>query len=92
MANDVNLIYSPHTKAVGKVAANYQQIKKAFELLTSTYLILSSLKTIPEGVLTKEDRKKRRAKIREDFAKLPSTDSGKIAFDVSELLRENLGL
>lgn len=55
-------------------------------------LILLLLKTIPEDVLTKEDRKKRRAKIREDFAKLPSTASGKSAFDVSELLRKNLEL
>lgn len=55
-------------------------------------VILSLLKTIPEGVLTKEDRKKRRAKIREDFKKLTSADSGKSAFDVSGLLREKLEL
>lgn len=55
-------------------------------------IILSVLKAIPEGALTKEDRKKRRAKIREDFKKLTSADSGKSAFDVSGLLRESLAL
>lgn len=54
-------------------------------------LISSTLKTIPDGVLTKEDYKKRLAKIRKDLKRLTSSTSGKSAFDISEKLREVLG-
>lgn len=55
-------------------------------------LFLSLLKAIPDEVLTKEDKKKRRAKYRQDAGRLSSFTSGKGDFDVSERLREVLGL
>jgi len=85
----------PTTKKELSVSALYllrlKQVENQFGLNVEEGL-LALLKAIPEDVLTHGDRKHRRAKIREDLKRTQSNGTHKSPYDVSELLKENLGL
>lgn len=66
-----------------------KQLEQKFGFNTE-FEILAVLKSIPQNILTGEDRKKRRKQLLENLGKISSPISQKTSFDLSELLMKKL--